>query len=245
MSFLDRFLSLLIMGDSQKPTRFPKSVKAYFILVVGFLGLAVALLVHSSIQVSIEIERTRQLIDDINQMVSEFRARSENPESEITANTQAFQNYEHVPLFDGEDPDEDLKIDAALVEQGYYRNDVPMSYELQEALHTACEEFGVEYALALAVIERETNFTNATGDGGESIGFFQVQKRWWSVLMDEIGVDDLADPEQNFRTGCAILAQLIDRYGNETDALTAYNSGRPGESKYAASVLEAAERWAQ
>lgn len=144
----------------------------------------------------------------------------------------------------GEDPAEDALIETALLAQGYYRDDVPLSYELQDALHTACEEFGVRYELALAVIERETNFTDTTGDGGESAGYFQIQPRWWSALMAEIGVDALTGPAQNFRTGCAILAQLIERYGNETDALTAYNSGRPGESEYADAVLEAAGRWA-
>lgn len=143
----------------------------------------------------------------------------------------------------GEDPAEDALIEEALLEQGYYRDDVPLSYELQDALHTACQEFGVRYELALAVIERETNFTDTTGDGGESVGYFQIQPRWWSELMEEIGVDDLADPAQNFRVGCAILAQLIERYGNEADALTAYNSGRPGQSEYATAVLEAAGRW--
>lgn len=144
----------------------------------------------------------------------------------------------------GEDPAEDILIEAALLAQGYHRDDVPLSYELQDALHTACQEFGIRYELALAVIERETSFTDTTGDGGESVGYFQIQPRWWGELMAEIGVDDLTDPEQNFRAGCAILDQLIQRYGNERDALTAYNSGRPGESEYASAVLEAAGRWA-
>lgn len=144
----------------------------------------------------------------------------------------------------GEGPAEDALIEEALLVQGYYRDDVPLPYGLQDALHTACEEFGVRYELALAVIERETNFTDTTGDGGESVGYFQIQPRWWGELMEEIGVDDLADPVQNFRTGCAILARLIGQYGDEANALTAYNSGRPGESAYAAAVLEAAEGWA-
>lgn len=149
-----------------------------------------------------------------------------------------------MPEAPGEDPEEDTLIEEALLEQGYFRDDVPLTYDLQDALHTACEEFEIRYELALAVIERETNFTATVGDGGESIGWFQIQPKWWGKLMDEIGVDDPADPAQNFRLGCAILAQLIDRYGNETDALTAYNTGRPGESEYAAAVLEIAVRYA-
>lgn len=142
-----------------------------------------------------------------------------------------------------EDPAEDQLIEMAMLEQGYLRDDVPLPYDLQDSLHTACEEFGIRYELALAVIECETDFTATIGDGGESVGYFQIQPLWWGELMEEIGVDDLTDQPQNFRLGCAILAQLMEQFGNERDALTAYNSGHPGESEYATSVLEAAVRW--
>lgn len=145
----------------------------------------------------------------------------------------------------GEDYAEGQLIELALLEQGYLRDDVPLPYDLQDALHTACEEFGIRYELALAVIECETDFTATVGDGGESVGYFQIQPRWWGELMDEIGVNDPTDTPQNFRLGCAILAQLTELYGNEADALTAYNSGHPGNSEYASAVLEAAERWAR
>ena len=39
--------------------------------------------------------------------------------------------------------------------------------------------------------------------------------------MEEIGARDLTDPEDNFRTGCAILRQLLDKHGNIEDALSA------------------------
>lgn len=152
-----------------------------------------------------------------------------------------------VTVFPEEEPDEDALIEAALLEQGYFREDIPLSYDLQDALHTACEEFDVEYSLALAVIEAESNFTNVTGDSGESVGYFQIQPRWWNGLMAEIGVDDLTDPAQNFRTGCAILELLVEQYDGDTDAaLTAYNVGRDtGDRTYANKVLGAAGRWSE
>lgn len=141
------------------------------------------------------------------------------------------------------DPLEDALIEAALVEQGYFREDVPLSYEEQDFLQTACEEFGVDYHLMLALIDQETNFRNLTGDGGDSYGYTQIQPRWWSGLMEEIGAEDLMDPYDNFRTSCAILSQLTEQYGNVRDALSAYNTGSPGETEYATSILEAAEKW--
>ena len=131
--------------------------------------------------------------------------------------------------FSGPDP---------MVEDGYLRDDLPLDYETQMLLYGACLEFRVDYDLALAVIEQETGYRNLTGDGGESAGYMQIQRKWWSGLMDEIGTEDLNRPEDNFRTGCAILRQLLDKYGNTEDALTAYNSGRPGSSRYSRSVLE-------
>lgn len=144
---------------------------------------------------------------------------------------------------DMEDPDEDAKIEAALVEQGYFREDVPLPYEEQDYLHTACEEFGVDYPLMLALIEHETNFRNVQGDSGESAGYCQIQRKWWAGLMEKIGAEDLNDPYDNFRTACAILSGLTERYGNVRDALSAYNTGSPGHTKYADAVLAAAERW--
>lgn len=144
-----------------------------------------------------------------------------------------------------EDPLETEKIEAALVEQGYFRDDVPLSYELQDYLHTACEEAGVPYALALAVIQKETQFRNVTGDDGASEGYMQVQERWHRERMERLGVDDLADPFGNFRVGCDFLAELIDQYESVDLAVTVYNWGHnPGYiTKYAMEVMNYYEQW--
>ena len=147
------------------------------------------------------------------------------------------------PAEASEAPDEAELIDAALVEQGYFREDVPLSFDEQDFLHSACEEFGVEYPLMLALIHQETRFQNIIGDNGSSIGYCQIQPRWWGGLMEEIGARDLTNPYDNFRTGCAIIAYLTTRYGNTRDALSAYNTGTPGYTEYAAAVLAGMEVW--
>lgn len=128
-------------------------------------------------------------------------------------------------------------------EISWYIEDLPLPFQEQEHLWNACQEFGVDYSLMLALIEQETNFRNVAGDGGDSIGYCQIQPRWWAWLMEEIGADDLTEPQDNFRTGCAIMAHLLERYGTTEDALSAYNSGRPGSTVYAASVLSAEIEW--
>ena len=143
------------------------------------------------------------------------------------------------------DADEDFeneKIESALYENGYFRSDVPLDGETQALLHAACEEAGITYELALAVIRKETEFQNVMGDNGNSYGYMQIQPRWHEDRMERLGVTDLTDPYSNFRVGCDFLAELLSKYTLE-EALTAYNSGKPGKSEYAASVMNYMEEY--
>lgn len=131
------------------------------------------------------------------------------------------------------DADEGEQIEAALVEQGYFREDIPLSYEEQDLLHTACEEFGVPYELAVAVIWKETTYENKIGDSGKSFGYMQVKQDCHEDRMSELGVTDLMNPAENFRVGCHYLAELLAKYdGNVEMALMAYNAGPGGANKY-------------
>lgn len=137
---------------------------------------------------------------------------------------------------DAEEDFENEKIESALYENGYFRSDVPLDGETQALLHSACEEAGITYELALAVIRKETGFQNVMGDNGNSYGYMQIQPRWHEDRMERLGVTDLTDPYSNFRVGCDFLAELLSKYTLE-EALTAYNSGKPGKSEYATSVM--------
>ena len=150
-----------------------------------------------------------------------------------------------VPLVESWDLEaaaEPQRIEEALVAQGYFRNDVPLTYEEQDYLHTACEEAQIPYALALAMIQQETQFRNMVGDGGDSEGYMQVQRRWHEDRMERLGVEDLMEPFSNFRVGCDFMAELLAQYPME-DALTAYNSGHPGSGRYSRKVMESYEAW--
>lgn len=136
----------------------------------------------------------------------------------------------------GQEDYENENIETALLESGYFRDDVPLDCDTQAFLRSACEESGVEYELALAVIRKETEYRNLIGDGGNSYGYMQVQPVWHEERMERLGVTDLMDPYSNFRVGCDYLAELLDKYPME-EALTAYNSGSPGKSAYADTVL--------
>ncbi len=127
----------------------------------------------------------------------------------------------------------------------FYHEDIPLRYAEQRDLYEASEEFGVDYYTMLGLIERETNFRNIYGDGGNAYGYCQVWPYWWSETMQDIGASDLNIPKDNFRTACAILAELTDRFGSLEGALTYYNKGsyNGAATEYARSVMANAKKW--
>ena len=147
------------------------------------------------------------------------------------------------PSIEPQEDFENEKISRALYDSGYFRYDVPLDDETQAFLRAACDESGVPYELALAVIRKESTFQNIIGDNGDSVGYMQIQPRWHKERMERLGVTDLRDPFSNFRVGCDYLAELLERYPLE-DAMTAYNSGNPGKSDYAKDVISYMEDFA-
>lgn len=136
---------------------------------------------------------------------------------------------------------EEMSISATLEEPNEpdfrYYDHIDFEYEMQELLWEACEEAGCPYELALAVIFRESSYKNVNGDNGSSVGYMQIQPRWNQTRMERLGVSDLSDPLSNFRVGCDLLTELIEKYGSYESALTCYNTGKPGTSRYAERVL--------
>ena len=197
------------------------------------VALLIAAIVVAEMWLTIKIQQVDEDTERVEAIMVEAQKRIDNylgslPAQERPAETSAPTEADDAPVVTVIAPEEP-EIPA------WYIEDLPLNQDLQEALWNAC---------ALSVIEQETDYQNLRGDGGNSIGFFQIQPRWWGELMERIGTDDLADPVDNFRTGCAVLRELLLRYdGSVTDALTAYNSGHPGESAYADAVMEAAKRW--
>ncbi|MCI8538276.1 MAG: lytic transglycosylase domain-containing protein [Oscillospiraceae bacterium] len=141
---------------------------------------------------------------------------------------------------------EDALIEAALLEQGYYSDEIPLDYLYQDILRTACEQYGVPYALALAVIETESGFDlEAVGADGRDVGLFQIRTSNHAWLSEETGADPAA-PAGNIVCGVWLLGHLLGEYGNAESALTAYRWGQDNGSRdYARTVLAAAERWAE
>lgn len=126
-----------------------------------------------------------------------------------------------------------------------YILNIPMAEELQEELYQASEEFGVDYYIMVALIDRETEFRNVFGDGGDSYGYCQIQPKWWYGLMVDIGATNLTNPRDNFRVACAIIAQLTEQYQSVEGALVAYNQGsyNGSSTEYSREIMANARRY--
>ena len=144
----------------------------------------------------------------------------------------------------GEDPNEGEYITEALVAQGYFREDVLLSFELQDVLHTACEANNVPYHVALGLIWVESGFDpEAVGPDGYDIGLFQIRTSNHAWLSAETGADPLT-PAGNIECGVWLIGYLLNRYEATDAALTAYRWGHDnGDRIYANKVLRAAEAW--
>lgn len=154
-----------------------------------------------------------------------------------------------------EEEDENEKIEAALLEQGYLHEEIPLDFDLQCHLIAVCEEYGVPQNVALGVIQAESSFT-ATAANGSCYGYMQINSINSDWLSEKIGVTDLTDPYQNIRSGVFILSDLYGKYRDWHKALICYNYGEGGAQEhvfskgytttsYSRTVMEYADAWAE
>lgn len=104
--------------------------------------------------------------------------------------------------------------------------DVPLGEDLQTYIFELSEDIGIDPAIVIAIIEKESNYDiSAVGDHGRSLGLMQIQFRWHTARMAELGCDDLLDARQNVCVGIDILADLLEEGESIEWVLMAYNGG--------------------
>lgn len=146
-------------------------------------------------------------------------------------------------------PNEDDELSLPITDE------VPLDPVIQEMAIRWCEEYGVPYSMALAVMEAESSF-RPDAENGNCYGYMQINSINSSWLNQEIGVTDLTDPLQNIHSGIYMLGDLYEKYEDWNRALTAYNYGVSGAQKhvfskgensstYSRRVLELEEKWAE
>ena len=110
--------------------------------------------------------------------------------------------------------------------------EIPLEAETQWAIYEACEYDPGLFCFLMAIGQHESRFDPDTqGDGGASLGVFQINTRWHTGRMEALGVTDLTDTAQCATVALDYLRELEDRYGFEPESealLMAYNMGPSG-----------------
>ncbi|MCI9507893.1 MAG: transglycosylase SLT domain-containing protein [Oscillospiraceae bacterium] len=113
--------------------------------------------------------------------------------------------------------------------------EIPLEAETQWAIFEACEYDPGLFCFLMAIGQQESRFNPDTqGDGGASLGVFQINIRWHTGRMEALGVTDLTDTAQCAAVALDYLRELVSRYGFEPESealLMAYNMGPGGARK--------------
>ena len=145
---------------------------------------------------------------------------------------EAKRRAEPAAVTKAEEPSE-LEEPAAPEEpkRAYY--DVPLTEDLQDIIIDTASRRGVDPALVLAVIEKESGYNpDASGDNGRSQGLMQIWRSLHEKKMKKLGVANLYDPRDNVLVGIDILAEKLEKYEDAEKALIAYNAGDARAKKH-------------
>lgn len=130
-----------------------------------------------------------------------------------------------------EHPEELIAVKEIEVKELYYN--VNLDKDLQKHIISLCEENGIDPSIIIAMAWVESGHrVNAIGDSGNSLGLLQIMPRWNYDRMKRLECNDLLDPYQNITVGVDILAEKLNKFGDISMALMAYNAGDAGANKH-------------
>ena len=113
----------------------------------------------------------------------------------------------------------------------------PLHYE--QIVRGHAKNYDLDPALLAAVIYQESKFQADAKSSSGAIGLMQLLPDTAKGIAVHTGgsrfqVSDLDDPEINVRYGSWYLRHLLDKYGDEKDALAAYNAGQQNVDEWRA-----------
>ncbi len=122
--------------------------------------------------------------------------------------------------------------------------DCELSKELQDYTYKVCQEYGVPFELAMAVMYVESRFDEDAYYLG-NYGLMQINGVNHAWLQRDLGVTDFMDAKSNILCGVYMLSDLLEMYGEGDLALMCYNMGVNGAQQcgeystiYSRAVLE-------
>lgn len=148
------------------------------------------------------------------------------------------------PITTPETTEETTTMETTTAAIKYY--DVPLSHELQDYIRG--NEYGLDLALVLAVIEVESDYTSDVISETNDYGLMQINAVNHDWLANEYGLTDMLNPYQNLDAGMLMLSMAIDQASSMHGALMVYNCGLSGaqelwaegvdETEYSRKVLD-------
>lgn len=124
---------------------------------------------------------------------------------------------------------------------GWKPYQIPAEYEkaggylpeyMQQFTYIICQQNGIDYALALAIMEVESGYKWDAYCSEGSQGYMQVNVKWHEDRMNKLNVDNVENPYFNVMVAVDYLAELQGRFDTEAEVLTAYNYGVTGAYKH-------------
>lgn len=109
--------------------------------------------------------------------------------------------------------------------------DLPLTEDLQRFIYYLSAAYGIDYPLALAIIDRESQFEADTVSPTNDYGLMQINRINHARLNKELGVTNFLEPYQNIKAGMFILRSLFDKYEAVDTVLMAYNMGESGAKR--------------
>jgi soluble lytic murein transglycosylase len=111
---------------------------------------------------------------------------------------------------------------------GYALASAPKHSDYDGLIGLTAREQRVQPALVKAVIAAESSFDPAAVSRKGAQGLMQLMP----ATAKDLGVDDPLEPTDNVRGGTRYLRSMLDRYGDLSRAIAAYNAGPSAVDRY-------------
>jgi soluble lytic murein transglycosylase len=112
--------------------------------------------------------------------------------------------------------------------RGFTLGRIPKNWGYDGLIGLTARENQVQPALVKAVIAAESNFDAGAVSRKGARGLMQLMP----ATADSLGVEDPFEPSDNVRGGTRYLRSMLDRYGDLTRAVAAYNAGPSAVDRY-------------
>lgn len=201
-----------------------RGVIILMILLVNWL-LWSAVVYTATHPLHIELEERQEHILKLEKEINTLHGKLQN------RNIVIGEQDEYIAQLEDQNRALQLDLDQLVSEHEKYvridRNvDIPMAYKVH--MYTLCNEYGVDYDLALAVMVKEsggnpTALNTKNRNGTYDSGIMQINSTNHAWLSKELGIKDFNNPYDNMKAGVYMLS-LFD-YDNPHKILMAYNMG--------------------